>query len=70
MCAIIHTLKQRLREVNIMQHQVYIIHYKYKNKRYTSETKSCSYAEALDAFNTELNSIGSFKLVKIVPAVA
>jgi hypothetical protein len=48
--------------------QSYVIYYKYKNKTYTTTTKPCTYAQAKQAFYEELNSLNTFKLVKIVGA--
>jgi hypothetical protein len=46
--------------------QTYTIYYKYKRKLYTTTTKLCTLAQAQYAFDTELNSLNTFKLVKIV----
>ena len=43
------------------------IYYKYKRKLESTYTKPCTHAQALQAFNKELNSFGSFTLVRIVP---
>jgi hypothetical protein len=48
--------------------QSYTIYYKYKNKQYTTTTKPCTLAQAKAAFEQELNSLNTFKLVKIVGA--
>ena len=55
----------------MLEKSVHVIYYKYKNKRkskqvYTTTTKPCTYAIALDAFHSELNSLQTFELVKIV----
>ncbi len=50
--------------------QSYIIYYKYKRKTYSTTTKPCTLAQAQYAFDTELNSLNTFKLVKIVPLIA
>jgi hypothetical protein len=46
--------------------QVYTIYYKYKGKTYTSVTRPCTLAEATAAFHEELNSLNTFKLLRIV----
>lgn len=46
--------------------QVYTIYYKYKRKTYSTTTKPCTLAQAQYAFDTEVNSLNTFKLVKIV----
>jgi hypothetical protein len=48
--------------------QVYTIYYKYKRKLYSTTTKPCTLAQAQYSFDTELNSLNTFKLVKIVAA--
>lgn len=54
-----------------MQKQVHTIYYKFKNPKrktvYNVTTKPCTYAQALDAFNTETNSLNTFVLVNIIP---
>ena len=46
--------------------KVYVIYYTYKGEQFTSVTKSCTLAQAQDAFVQELNSLNCFKLVRIV----
>lgn len=43
------------------------IEYRYKGQLEVTDTKPCTYAQALEAFEV-FNSTGSFKLVRIVPA--
>ena len=45
----------------------YVIHYYYKKQLHTSVTRPCTRKQAEAAFHQELNSLGSFMLVKIVP---
>ena len=51
---------------NTQQLAVYTIHYTYKNKAYSTTTKACTLAQAHAAFTQELNSLNTFKLVRIV----
>lgn len=46
--------------------QAYVIVYTYKGKQFTSVTKPCTLAQATESFHSELNSLGSFKLVRVV----
>ncbi len=46
----------------------YVIHYYYKKQLHTVTTKPCTYAQAKQAFYEELNSLNTFKLIKVVPA--
>ena len=46
--------------------QAYVIYYKYKGKQFTSVTKPCTLEQAIESFHSELNSLGSFKLVCVV----
>jgi hypothetical protein len=46
--------------------EIYTIFYRYKRKLYTTTTKPCTLAQAKYSFDTELNSLNCFKLVKIV----
>ena len=46
--------------------KAYVIFYTYKGKKFTSVTKPCTLEQATESFHSELNSLGSFKLVRIV----
>lgn len=45
---------------------VHTIYYTYNNKMFTTTTKACTLAQAQYAFDSELNSLNTFKLVRIV----
>jgi hypothetical protein len=47
--------------------QPYVIHYYYKNQVHTAVTKPCTRKQAVAAFHSELNSLNTFMLIKIVP---
>ena len=49
-----------------MQH---VIVYTYKSKKFYTVTKPCTLAQATAAFNEDLNSLNTFKLVTIYAAM-